>query len=141
MDSATWHVIPDILFRSINILFLWQRSTYVLQPLDIGIITLYKSKYRSRFIRNLLQQVRQMNLALPKLNIFGSNRFHRLVMKVELILISQSQFIVQKHWWQLKYAQGIQKTDQRLNDGKEERLDSTIWNWKAEAQGPSDNES
>jgi DDE superfamily endonuclease len=75
MDNATCHVIPELVLQSINILFLPPKTTSVLQPLDAGIIASFKTKYKSKFIRHLLEQRRQLNLTPSKLNILEAIRF------------------------------------------------------------------
>ena len=75
MDNATCHVIPEIDLKSIEILFLPPKSTAVLQPLDAGIIASFKTKYRSIFVRNLLEERRKSNIPLDKLNILQAIKF------------------------------------------------------------------
>ena len=75
IDNATCHIIPEIELQSIDILFLPPKTNSLLQPLDAGIIAAFKTKYRSMFIRNLLEQKRQSDFGLPKLNILQAITF------------------------------------------------------------------
>jgi hypothetical protein len=74
LDNAGSHSIHGLELRNIVIKFLPPNTTSKLQPLEAGIIANFKSKYRTHFIRFLINEI-DRNGTKGKLDILGAIRF------------------------------------------------------------------
>lgn len=70
LDNASCH--KDLHLSNVVVAFLPKNTTGVFQPMDAGIIRSFKSKYRKRFLRNLIREIEKKNdcsTALKSINL------------------------------------------------------------------------
>ncbi len=74
IDNATSHNVLNLNLTNIQILFIPANTTSKLQPLDNGIISAIKMRYRRKFVKYLIDEYEINFLCPKKLDILGATR-------------------------------------------------------------------
>jgi hypothetical protein len=75
LDNVGSHKLNGVQLKNTELLFLPPNSTTRIQPLDAGIISSFKAKYKQKFIRYLLQQIETNPLDQKKLDLLSAIKY------------------------------------------------------------------